>query len=229
MSKIKKIINISLLVFTISVFVALVAVLMKCALVSCEKSREKKDEELEIFNAFHGDALERIATGAKSDKTDFKIDDITLDFCYGGSEIAGYYEHQNRQALGVAVYFIKPDAFEAFRDSRYGLGVQDYKTIEGFHFVKFIETEEYNTEEYRTNFKMFRKIKIENFNHKETLTIPSSLIVDSNDKSVAFAVIRICLNKEQGTYGYDCKGSIILNYEFLDEQTVRLSYGGELR
>ena len=78
--------------------------------------------------------LPEVYFGVKSDKTEFNIDDVTLDFSYGDgsvSDVGGYVGGDNGEdcpIVCIAVYFFNAkyqDAVTIFGDARFG----DYKEI----------------------------------------------------------------------------------------------------
>lgn len=96
--------------------------------------------------------LPSVFCAVKSDKTQFSLDDITLDFYFGGANLSKY-EDLDYEPTCVAVYF---------RNSRYidgesiqSMNIEDYKAIKDFHFVKEISFEQYNSGEYNVETPRF--------------------------------------------------------------------------
>ena len=92
------------------------------------------------FNGRMG-RLPEVYFGVKSDKTEFDIDDVTLDFSYGNgssADVGGYVGGDNWEdcpIVCIAVYFYNAkyrDTVMKFGEARF----DDYKSIEGLHFVK---------------------------------------------------------------------------------------------
>ncbi|MCH5164209.1 MAG: hypothetical protein J1F36_04255 [Clostridiales bacterium] len=177
-----------------------------------------------------GDALREIMVGVKSNKTDFKIDEITLDFYYGSEHgISGYRSDSDLMELGVGVYLCNAKDFDPIYEANSSFGIENYKDIDGLYFVRFIDMGEYNSTEYNVKlpFPLFGTPK---YNHKETLTIPASIIDREKEYRLStyfcLIILRIVYNKAQSKCSYDHLGYLGIEYEFLDDETVRLSEPG---
>ncbi|MCH5163764.1 MAG: hypothetical protein J1F36_01975 [Clostridiales bacterium] len=170
----------------------------------------------------------RIDIGVKSKKTDFSIDNITLDFYYGSEKkldnvILGY---QDIKPVGVGVYFANVKDFNAVCVGT-NFQVKDYADIDGLYFVKFIGLDEYNSGKYNVKYSWLRT----RFNHKETLTVPSSVILpieayeDKEQKTqFCLAVIEIVYLENKGVYSGNYASSLDIKYDYIDEANVHLSY-----
>ena len=188
-------------------------ILSLCFLSACGKN-----SALEIgFN--RGSSLPAIMGAAKSDHTDFSIDDVTLDFYYGG-HIDEYGEDSNRVSLGVALYFCNETPYKALMsDIINDTSYEDYQELDGLHFVKFISTEDFNSGEYGVDVSRLGKVT---FQHCETLTVPSEVFAE-NDDHFGLAFVQLYRLKDQQDYYINYLSCLEIKYEFLDTQNIRLS------
>ena len=100
-----------------------------------------------------GGRLPSLMSAVKSDHTDFEINDVTLDFYFGGlaDEYPPDHEHIS---VGVALYFCNEEAYSALElDTPYS----DYQTLDGLYFIKIISTEEFNSDKYEVDVSRFGK------------------------------------------------------------------------
>lgn len=183
-----------------------------------------------------GEFLSSVMTGVKSDKTDFKADAITLDFYFGcGHELSDTlgYEYDDDgwkyyQAKGVGIYFCNAvDYAPVYNECPYK--TENYEKIEGFHLVRMIEMEDFNSDEYRVETHWLRKPK---YHHKETLTVPSGVIrhgAEYNGGSYfCFVVIQFFYIEGEDAYVQYLTGCLTIEYKFLNDDTVRLSKPDEI-
>ena len=187
-------------------------ILSLCFLSACGKN-----STLEIgFNRFG--SLPSIIGATKSDHTDYAIDDVTLDFYYGG-HIDNYGEDSDRTTLGVALYFCNEAPYKALRLDTNETSYEDYQEMEGLYFVKLISIEDFNEGEYGVNVSRLGKVT---FQHCETLTVPEEVFVE-NDDHFGLAFIQLYRLKDQQDYYINYLSCLEIKYEFLDTQNIRLS------
>jgi len=185
-------------------------------------------------DAHHG-LLPSVAIGIRSDKNEFNIDDITLDFSFGddNGDIIDYIQIGGINAekcpiVCVAVYFYNAkymDAtFEHVEDSYVSQRIlfEDYKEIEGWHFVKEITPEDYE-ENYKVQYNYWGRTK---YDHTEALTIPKETL-ELTTGYVCFGVYAIAYIPSENTYKI-CMGSEKgLKYENLTSGKVRIHNAGK--
>lgn len=170
--------------------------------------------------------LPEVYFGVKSDKTEFDIDGVTLTFSYGhdsSTDIGGYAGGANgdedNPIVCIAVYFCNAkycDTIQSFGEARF----EDYKEIEGLHFVKEISLDDYN-ENYNVENNFFGC----KYEHSETLTIPKEAF-ELTSGYVCLAVLNVAYVPSEGVYrfvGGDYQG---LKYEMLDNGKVKISEPG---
>ncbi len=166
--------------------------------------------------------LPNVFFGVKSDKMEFGIDDVTLDFSYGKgsvSNVGGYVGGDNGEdcpIVCVAVYFFNAkyqDTVTSFGEARF----EDYKEIEGLYFVKEISLDDYN-ENYDVE-NSFWGCKYE---HTETLTIPEA-IMELTTGYACFGVFEIAYIPSENLYRIVGGGFQALKYEKLDGDMVKIS------
>lgn len=197
------------LIYSVAAFV-----LSVCCLSACGETAS--DGTLKIgFNPIL-DLAPEIMAGVKSDHTDFAIDDVTLDFYYGGN-VPSPYSGYNGLTIGVALYFCNEEAYKAVK---FNTPYEDYQNIEGFHFVKFIPEEEFNSDEYSVQ---FHRLRDRTYQHSETLTVPSDVFIEDDDCfCLAFVAFHIIEDEPNQVRNFE-KECLTIKYEFIDERTVRLS------
>lgn len=115
-----------------------------------------------------GGMVPPIAIRIRSDKTEFDIDDVTLDFSFGSTRgLSSWYETDGEKCpvVCLAVYFYNAQYIDSVYESA---GYADYKEIEDLYFVKDI-----TPEEYEQNYDVeYRWVGLPKFDHTETLTLP---------------------------------------------------------
>lgn len=160
--------------------------------------------------------------GIKSDKTEFDIDDVTLDFSYGtgdSRDVGGYVGGDNSEdcpIVCIAVYFFNAK-YQNTATSFGQLRFEDYKEIDGLHFVKEISLDEYN-ESYDVE-NSFWGCKYE---HSEYLTIPEA-VMELTEGYACLGVFEIAHIPSENSYRIVGGGYQALKYEKLDGDTVRIS------
>lgn len=168
--------------------------------------------------------LPAVHFGVKSNKTEFDINDVTLDFYYGDgskSDAGGYIGKYREGAeyweecpiVCIAVYFF---------NSKYGdelgeINAVDYRNIEGLYFVKEITVDDYNE-----NYDVKNNILGSRYEHNETLTIPQETL-ELTTGYVCLGVYEIAYIPWENTYCIGSGSYQALKYEKLDNGTVRLS------
>ena len=164
-------------------------------------------------------SLPSIMGATKSDHTDYAIDDVTLDFYYGG-HIDEYGEDSDRLSLGVAIYFCNELPYKGLTtDILNDTSYEDYQELDGLYFVKFISTENFNSGEYSVDVSRLGKVI---FQHCETLTVPTEVFVKDDDH-FGLVFIQLYSLKDQSDYYISYLSCLEIRYEFLDAQNVRLS------
>ncbi len=167
--------------------------------------------------------LPEVYFGVKSDKTDFDIDAVTLDFSYGsdrsyavGSYVGGANGNEEHPIVCIAVYFFNAkyqDSIIIFGEARF----EDYKKIEGLHFVKEISIDDYNENyDVETNFFNCK------YEHTETLTIPEE-VMELTTGYACLGVFEIAYIPSKNLYHIVGGGYQALKYEKLDGDMVRIS------
>ena len=203
-----------------AICVLLVAITL---LSSCEKST---GIEIGFSGKWFG-RLPQVHFGIKSDKTEFDIDDVTLDFSYGNgsvSDVGGYIGVYNEETgntedwpiVSMAVYFYNAK----YRNTREPRFFEDYKSIEGLYFVKEIGIDDYNE-----NYDVKNNIFGSKYEHTETLTIPKETF-ELTTGFVCIGVYEIAYNSSKNTYCFAGGSNKGLKYEMLDGGKVKISEPG---
>lgn len=182
-------------------------------------------------DGFRSGTLPYVAIGIRSDKTEFDTEDVTLDFSFGTeSDITGciYLDGEECPIVCVAVYFYNAKYMDAtieyVEGSRASQDVlfEDYKEIEGWHFVKDITPEDYK-ENYRVQFNYWGRTK---YDHTEALTIPKETL-ELTTGYICLGVHSIAYIPSAGSYLVYIGSKKGLKYENLENGTVRISDAGK--
>ena len=161
-----------------------------------------------------GGRLPSLMAAAKSDHTDFDINDVTLDFYFGGLAEEYPPDHE-RISLGVALYFCNEEAYSALElDTPYS----DYQSLDSLYFIKIISTEEFNSGKYDVDESSWFKVS---FTHCETMTVPSEVFIEGNDH-FGLAMLDIYRLKDKTGYYIGYQSCLEIKYES-DGQNVKLS------
>lgn len=193
-----------------------VALALACGLL-CWSGCIGKKAALERGFGYYGHIVSDFLCAVKSDKTEFAIDDVTLDFYFSIDSITWEnINYEDYQVKCVALYFC---------DSKYMTYpmpmtdmFQDYKAIEGHYFIKEISYEEFDAEEYSMTTTFFGGTK---FNHKETFTIPQDIFA-YNEGKIFFRIMNIQYSQKKDTYCNNNGNEVELLYS-KDGNTIRLS------
>lgn len=177
------------------------------------------------FNGLLIGKLPEVHFGIKSSQTEFDLDDVTLDFSYGNgssTDVSGCVGGVNGEEcpiVCVAVYFYNAkylDTVARFGKARF----DDYKTIEGLHFVKEISLDDYN-ESYDVENSFWGR----RYEHTETLTIPQA-VFELSKGYACLGVLQIAYVPSENKYWIVGGNETALKYEMLDGHKVRLSEPG---
>ena len=190
-------------------FIIVTLMLSLCVLSACDKKGV-----LEV-GFEQGWRLPSLMGAAKCDHTDFDINDVTLDFYFGGLA-SEYSPDDERISFGVALYFCNEEAYSAIEwDTAY----DDIQKIDGMHFIKYISTEDFNSGEYEVYVSRFGKATLQ---HLEKMTVPSDVFLKDDDH-FGLAMLEIYCYKSKSGYYISSAGCLEIKYEFLNAQRVRLS------
>jgi len=182
----------------------------------------------EETNPYSGDATNSPRYRIKSGGTKFDVDNVTLDFYYGGSGVDGSYNpffstDSSSYFVCFALYFLDGQrcleidwfgTIEAILDSNIA-----YYDIDGHHLIKTLTRDEFNSEEY---YVLTRNRGNHTFNHQETMTVPRE-VFERESGSFVFQVAEVWFLPSTDCYGIAVRNFIHVNYDYIDEQTVRLS------
>ena len=175
-------------------------------------------------DGFYVGLLPSVAIGIRSDKNEFNIDDVTLDFSFGddNEDIIDYIQIGGISAekcpvVCIALYFYNAKYID-YISTRFA----NYKEIEGWHFVKEITPEDYE-ENYKVQYNYWGRTK---YDHTEALTIPKETL-ELTTGYVCFGVYAIAYIPSENTYKI-CMGSEKgLKYENHTSGKVRIHNAGK--
>jgi len=155
----------------------------------------------------------------RSDETTFDINDVTIDFFCGWLRDPPYILTDGLDyswLIGHAIYVANDQIF--LQDWVYSC--YDYRSIENLRFLEIISSEEYNSVAFEVTMSK-RSGKI--FNHcGERLTIPKELFEESHG-TIWLWMQTIYFSPDENIYSLTIGGSMRIYYEFIDDNTVRLS------
>ena len=157
-----------------------------------------------------------LITAVKSDKKVFDIDDVTLDFYYGGIASHTYYN-------SVALYFISG------RNNYFTeVAVADYKDIEGCIFIKEMTIGEFESEPFDIEIRWSPKNKDKKyelyFHYVDTLTVPKEVFSEQTGEFY-FILALTRTNKENNlieVYNSGRASCQMITYIKNDDGTVEL-------
>jgi len=198
-------------------------------------------QRLEIgFGSYVGGApLGPIQYAVKSSGSVFNINNVTLDFYYGRT---AYFDgtidgigQSNYRSVCFAIYFCDGPYYSQNYHYDYVLNTrvfmiyEDYHNVDGHYFLKELTIDEFNSDKYKCTIGWARQIdearvypcEIE-FNHHETITIPPE-IFERGQGSFVFQVAAVNYSKKDGGYCVVSGEGLVINYQFIDGQSVYLS------
>lgn len=91
--------------------------------------------------------------------------------------------------------------------------------IDNYYFVKEINKEQFVTNVYTVT---VQKNSGKTFNYKETLTVPEEVLNPSNGY-FCLKIMEIYYSQKDNGYCVNYSGYSAVKYEYIDDQTVRLS------
>jgi len=165
----------------------------------------------------------------KSNKNNFKVDNVTLDFYYGHLDaFRGYNTKSNPEFIGFALYFFDEEyldkiKFYSYLDDKNKEPVyEDYRNIDGLNLVKELSYDEFNSGDYL----LTRKFLGYNLYHQEALTVPKE-VFERKEGSFVFMITLVYYVEKDSDYdsGYSLThdGAVYVDYEYINENTIRLS------
>ncbi|MBE6944246.1 MAG: hypothetical protein E7453_08360 [Ruminococcaceae bacterium] len=171
-----------------------------------------------------------IMLGAISDTDLFDKHNVNFDLCYGTHDI-GYCEKYgiNPRALYAKTHLQGADLFFGLYicDAEYEYDIandmefSEYKAIDNHYFVKEISEKEAFSEEYGLTMSRWKGIT---YNHSEKVTIPAETFKAERGR---FVIKLVAFHKpisEGDSYYTSSVGILELNYQIVDENTVRITF-----
>lgn len=173
-----------------------------------------KDNGIKIGFEYEGMLPSSTLCAIKSEKTDFPVDQVVIEVSYSLYKEVG--EVNDYRFAGFALYFCNSE----FNDIPVFLEpLEDYRSIEGLYPVKEIGEGEYEPEDYTMVMDMFSGKK---FKHKEIVRVPQEVFT-GKEGSFSFRILSFSYMSDNGYYCMTYGSSVNVAYEYLDEQTIRLS------
>jgi hypothetical protein len=192
-------------------------------LTACTSDIDRRHKGLSIGFSFSGPRYSQIMYAFRSDKTEFSVDDVTLNFYCGWfgelpSAQPPYTVQGNDYIVGVAFY-ITTSAVGQWVDPQ-----DSYSTVENQHFLMIIPIDEFWTGDYLAS-QTRKKGKI--FNHDgKSITIPKEAFLHQEETLELYAQI-ISFSYDDDLFHFDSSyaGSwytIHIQYTFIGDNVVKL-------
>ena len=174
-----------------------------------------------------GDASSGVRYKVESDEVQFNIDGVSLDYYFGGNGANGemnpfYPTDKKAQFICFALNFYDGQYYNAkhYESNMFTFyALSDYHDIEGYYFIKTLLYDEFNSDEY---YVVTRNNGKHTFNHHETITVPRE-VFERESGSFVFQITEIWFSEALNQCGTVVENSIFVDYDFIDEQTIRLS------
>ncbi len=172
---------------------------------------------------------EAIMMGVKSNKNTFKVDDVNVELYYalyrndeeGDTRKQGYRQEPTDKILfGLYISNVKDlnEKYKVHNDQDY----IDYKEVKENIFIKEISEEDAFTEKNEYGYgKLFSHIIYE---HNEMIKIPKEVLLEENGEIIIRIVSFTLPNEERSSYRSRKIAYLILSYEYIDENTVKLEF-----
>ena len=174
------------------------------------------DDEKVLSNGSIENSLD-VILGIKSNKTEFDVNDVTLNFYYGFR----VHRPSDDKFYSIFIFNIK----ESINMSSLIL-YKDYRDFEGYFFMKEITTENFK-EEYLFTSDSILFIPRRKINHHEKMTVPKE-VFDGKKGTFVFEITDFTYYEEEKGYRYQCRSRCFVDYEYIDENTVRLSRNNDM-
>lgn len=161
----------------------------------------------------------QLVLGARSEKTEFDVDDVTLDFYYGWYD---YYGSTYTIPDNTPKYEFKCIALylSNTHDSIWSEDKEDYRNVENNYLVKEITPKEFASESYNISQK---KSSGRDFRQSIKLTVSEELFELKPVGNFCFCIKLIVHEISQNLYSYGDDAYLDIRYEYISENTVRLT------
>ena len=207
-----------------SVIVCFVALLLLpiVFLTGCSADIDGRHNGLSIGFNFIGPRYSQIMYAVRSDRTEFEINNVTLDFyCGWFGELPFFHtdiEDEASYTVGVAFYITKSVVGQSIDPQG------DYRNVENQHFIKIISAEEFWSESFLAN-QTRRDGKV--FNHSgESITIPKEAFSQQEGTLELYAQI-VSFYLEDNLFHFDSSLSgswytVYIRYNRVNDNIIRL-------
>ena len=199
------------------IIILLAGMILSWSLIGCFKDTDLGIEtKPDVFGI-----MSLVRYSVHSNKTKFNIDNVTLDFYFGGHANGNlnpfYFTDIDAQFVCFALHFFDS---QHYKGALYNLGIicDDYRSIHDYYLIKTLTYDEFNSDEYGCKLLNGKLV----FNHHELLTVPKE-VFEMKSGSFYFQITEIWFSQVANQYGTVINNSIFINYDYIDEQTIRLS------
>ncbi len=173
---------------------------------------------------------EAIMMGVKSNVNEFKVDDVNVKLYYtfyknneeGDTRKHGYRQESTDEIL-FGMYICNIGDLNEITRIHNGQEYEDYKKLPKEALMKEITEEEaFDTEySYGCNVDMIGNIR---YRHYETINIPQDLFVGEDGWILIRLVSFVTPNERNERYVTHVTAYLMLRYEYIDENTVKLEF-----
>lgn len=178
---------------------------------SCTNLTSESEEG--ISEGFRYERVSQFFNAVKSEKNQFNIDDVTLDFYIGSTDFVSKNDYDIIIPC-LITYRHMGDFFSS-------LGECDYKELEGVYLIDEKNPEEFNKGPYDIELKWGYNYY---FHFKNTWTIPKEAFKEEDGRFWYIVLVAKKENPQSEKYKLYGEGlSIIIEYTKIDENTISLS------
>ena len=167
------------------------------------------------FNyVYGGGGYTPIECAARSDKTEFNIEDVTLDFYIGWDKEQPLSFGNDYENSWIVLYFS-----EVQRDNIMHITNEiDYRDVDDLVYLENIPADEFSSDKYAISItKKSGKIFVESMK----FTVPIDMF---NEKTYAFLfLVTYVTLTEEGTYSGSVQALMEIQFEYIDDNTIRLN------
>ncbi|NCA92315.1 hypothetical protein EOM82_03570 [bacterium] len=191
------------------------AIVMVFSVTACVGDIDRKYKGFSSgFNYGYG-GYTSIECAARSEKTEFNIDDVTLDFYVGWYKDPPSPFADTTENSFIVLYFseVQTDNIMHIENEI------DYRDADGLFYIESIPAEEFSSDKFAISMtKKSGKI----FGESMKFTVPRELF---NEQTYAFRflVAYVTLSDEDNTYSGRVYAFMVIECEYIDENTIRLN------
>lgn len=197
-------------------FAYLIAVLMAFVLIltGCSGDIDGKYKGFSSGFNFTRSTHSTVMCAARSEKTEFDINNVMLDFYFGWYQEPPYLHSDSTKNSFMVLYFCKAQSDLPMHK----VGESDYRNIEDLYYLMDIPMQEYITDKYVINInKSTGKV----FSQSKNFTVPKDIFEPQKDR-FWFFISEGFYSENDNTYSVHIETYMSIKYEYIDDNMVRL-------